>query len=178
LNKGKKNPQQPSPPPSSLPPNKIKFPSLSIFAVIFFLLGLIYSIMLIGVYITSSHQGLSCMTWPLCPNGFNPPPPKYFYEHVHRFLVLILTIILISFTFFCIKKIPYKNIKNKLIIASILLITQISLGWLVIFTKLHPIVVATHLSNAVALFGIILITLLSVYNEFKKEKKPSNINKN
>jgi heme A synthase len=178
LNKGKKNPQQPSPPPSSLPPNKIKFPSLSIFAVIFFLLGLIYSIMLIGVYITSSHQGLSCMTWPLCPNGFNPPPPKYFYEHVHRFLVLILTIILISFTFFCIKKIPYKNIKNKLIIASILLITQISLGWLVIFTKLHPIVVATHLSNAVALFGIILITLLSVYNEIKKEKKPSNINKN
>ena len=164
--------------PSSLPPNKIKFPGLSIFAVIFILLGLIYSIMLIGVYITSSHQGLSCMTWPLCPNGFNSPPPKYFYEHVHRFLVLILTIILISFTFFCIKKIPYKNIKNKLIIASILLITQISLGWLVIFTKLHPIVVATHLSNAVALFGIILITLLSVYNEFKKKKKPSNINKN
>jgi heme A synthase len=118
------------------------------------------------------------MTWPLCPNGFNSPPPKYFYEHVHRFLVLILTIILISFTFFCIKKIPYKNIKNKLIIASILLITQILLGWLVIFTKLHPIVVATHLSNAVALFGIILITLLSVYNEFKKENKPSNINKN
>jgi len=178
LNEGKKNQQQPPSPPSSPPPDKIKFPNLSIFAVIFILLGLIYSIMLIGVYITSSHQGLSCMTWPLCPNGFNSPPPKYFYEHVHRFLVLILTIILISFTFYSIKKIPYKNIKNKLIIASILLVTQISLGWLVIFTKLHPIVVATHLSTAVALFGIILITLLSVYNEFKKKKRPSNINKN
>ena len=178
MNEGKKNQQQPPPPPSSPPPNKIKFPSLSIFAVIFILLGLIYSIMLIGVYITSSHQGLSCMTWPLCPNGFNSPPPKYFYEHIHRFLVLILTIILISFTFYSIKKIPYKNIKNKLIIASILLITQISLGWLVIFTKLHPIVVATHLSTAVALFGIILITLLSVYNEFKEKEKTSNINKN
>jgi heme A synthase len=171
LNKGKKNQQQPPPPPpSSPPPNEIKFPSLSIFAVIFILLGLIYSIMLIGVYITSSHQGLSCLTWPLCPNGFNSPPPKYFYEHVHRFLVLLLTIILISFTFYSIKRISYKNIKNKLIIASILLITQISLGWLVIFTKLHPIIVASHLSTAVALFGIILITLLSVYNEFRKKE--------
>jgi heme A synthase len=172
LNKGKKNQQQPPPPPpSSPPPNEIKFPSLSIFAVIFILLGLIYSIMLIGVYITSSHQGLSCLTWPLCPNGFNSPPPKYFYEHVHRFLVLLLTIILISFTFYSIKRISYKNIKNKLIIASILLITQISLGWLVIFTKLHPIIVASHLSTAVALFGIILITLLSVYNEFRKKER-------
>jgi heme A synthase len=178
LNEGKKNQQQPPPPPSSPSSHGIKFPSLSIFAVIFTLLGLIYSIMLIGVYITSSHQGLSCMTWPLCPNGFDSPPPKYFYEHVHRFLVLILTIMLISFTFYSIKKIPYKNIRNKLVIASILLITQISLGWLVIFTKLHPIVVATHLSTAVALFGIILITLLSVYNEFKKKKRSIKINKN
>ncbi len=126
--------------------------------------------MLIGVYITSSHQGLSCLTWPLCPNGFDFPPPKYFYEHFHRFLVLIITISLFSFTTFSVKKISNKNIKIKLIIASILLGTQIILGWLVIFTKLNPIVVASHLSTAVALFGIILITLLSVHNELKKEK--------
>lgn len=126
--------------------------------------------MLIGVYITSSHQGLSCLTWPLCPNGFNFPSPKYFYEHFHRFLVLIITISLFSFTTFSVKKIPNKNVKIKLIIASILLGTQIILGWLVIFTKLNPIVVASHLSTAVALFGIILITLLSVHNELKKEK--------
>ncbi len=126
--------------------------------------------MLIGVYITSSHQGLSCLTWPLCPNGFDFPPPKYFYEHFHRFLVLIITISLFSFTTFSVKKISNKNIKIKLIIASILLDTQIILGWLVIFTKLNPIVVASHLSTAVALFGIILITLLSVHNELKKEK--------
>ncbi|MER5175119.1 MAG: COX15/CtaA family protein [Candidatus Nitrosocosmicus sp.] len=126
--------------------------------------------MLIGVYITSSHQGLSCLTWPLCPNGFNFPPPKYFYEHFHRFLVLIITISLFSFTAFSVRKISNKNIKIKLIIASILLSAQIILGWLVIFTRLNPIVVASHLSTAVALFGIILITLLSVQNELKKEK--------
>jgi cytochrome c oxidase assembly protein subunit 15 len=55
-------------------------------------------------------------------------------------------------------------------VASIILTTQIALGWLVINSRLHPIVVATHLSTAVALFGIILIALLSVHNEFRKEK--------
>jgi cytochrome c oxidase assembly protein subunit 15 len=45
------------------------------------------------------------------------------------------------------------------------------LGWLVIYSQLNPIVVASHLSTAVALFGIIFVTLLSVYNEIKKERE-------
>jgi heme A synthase len=148
----------------------VKFPSLSIFVAIFVILGLIYSVMLLGVYITSSHQGLSCLTWPMCPNGFNFPPPKYFYEHVHRFMVLILSIALFSFTAFAFKRLSNKNIRIKLSIASILLAAQIILGWLIIYSRLNPIVVASHLSNAVALFGITLVTLLSIYNEIKKEK--------
>ena len=148
----------------------VKFPSNSIFIVLFAILGLIFSVMLVGVFITSSHQGLSCLTWPLCPNGFDFPPPKYLYEHLHRSLIFVLAIILFSFTFFSLKKIQNKKFLTKLIIASIILTTQIALGWLVINSRLHPIVVATHLSTAVALFGIILIALLSVYSELRKEK--------
>jgi cytochrome c oxidase assembly protein subunit 15 len=146
----------------------IRFPSFPVFVVIFVILGLIYSLMLIGVYITSSHQGLSCLTWPLCPNGFDFPPPKYFIEHVHRSLVLILAIVLFSFTFLSFKMISNKGIKIKMILASSLLTIQIILGWLVIYSKLNPVVVASHLSTAVALFGIVFVTLLSIYNELKK----------
>jgi heme A synthase len=148
----------------------IKFPSNSIFIVLFAILGLIFSVMLVGVFITASHQGLSCLTWPLCPNGFDLPPPKYLYEHLHRSLIFVLAITLFSFTFFSLKKIQNKKFLTKLIVASIILSTQLALGWLVINSRLHPIVVATHLSTAVALFGIILIALLSVHNEFRKEK--------
>lgn len=148
----------------------IKFPSFPIFTIIFAILGLIYSLMLIGVYITSSHQGLSCLTWPLCPNGFDFPPPKYFFEHVHRSLVLILSIVLFSFTIVSIKMISNKGIRIKMILASSLLIIQIILGWLVIYSKLNPIVVASHLSTAVALFGMVFVSLLSVYKELKREK--------
>lgn len=148
----------------------IKFPSFPIFTIIFAILGLIYSLMLIGVYITSSHEGLSCLTWPLCPNGFDFPPPKYFFEHVHRSLVLILSIVLFSFTIVSIKMISNKGIRIKMILASSLLTIQIILGWLVIYSKLNPIVVASHLSTAVALFGMVFVSLLSVYKELKREK--------
>ncbi|MGN6350471.1 MAG: COX15/CtaA family protein [Candidatus Nitrosocosmicus sp.] len=131
--------------------------------------------MLIGVYITSSHQGLSCLTWPLCPNGFDYPPPKYFFEHVHRSIVLILAVTLFSFTIYSVKTLSNKGIKLKLILASVILSVQIILGWFVIYTQLNPIVVASHLSTAVALFGIIFVTLLSVYNEIKKEKLKEKI---
>ncbi|MGN6628825.1 MAG: COX15/CtaA family protein [Candidatus Nitrosocosmicus sp.] len=150
--------------------NQIKFPRFSFFTILFVILGLIYSLMLIGVYITSSHQGLSCLTWPLCPNGFDYPPPKYFFEHVHRSIVLILAVTLFSFTIYSVKTLSNKGIKLKLILASVILSVQIILGWFVIYTQLNPIVVASHLSTAVALFGIIFVTLLSVYNEIKKEK--------
>ncbi|MGN6559905.1 MAG: COX15/CtaA family protein [Candidatus Nitrosocosmicus sp.] len=153
----------------------MKFPRFSFFTILFVILGLIYSLMLIGVYITSSHQGLSCLTWPLCPNGFDFPPPKYFFEHVHRSIVLILAVTLFSFTIYSVKTLSNKGIKLKLILASVILSVQIILGWFVIYTQLNPIVVASHLSTAVALFGIIFVTMLSVYNENKKEKVKEKI---
>jgi len=127
--------------------------------------------MLIGVYISSSHQGLSCLTWPTCPNGFDFPPPKFFYEHIHRTLVFILAIVLYSFTIYSIVKTNIKSLKIKLVVASVLLTTQIILGWVMIVTKLNPIVVASHLSTAVALFGIILVTLISLYKGMKANKE-------
>ncbi|MBA3285654.1 MAG: COX15/CtaA family protein [Nitrosopumilus sp.] len=138
--------------------------------VILVLLGLIFSLMMLGVYLSSVGQGLSCLTWPTCPNGFNFPPQEYLLEHFHRSMVLVVAIFLYSFTAFSFLRIGNKNFKVKLIIASVLLTTQIILGWVMILTKLNPIVVASHLSTAVALFGILLVTLLSVYNELQNNK--------
>lgn len=52
-------------------------------------LSSVYAVMLIGVYITASHQGLSCPEWPLCPSGFEFPAGKYFFEVLHRLLAVI-----------------------------------------------------------------------------------------
>ena len=143
------------------------FPSKSLFVVTFIILSLTFSIMIVGVYLSSIHQGYSCKTWPLCPNGFGFPPKEYFYEHFHRFLGLILALSLFSFTAFSVVKLRNRNFSIKLSIASTLLASQIILGWAVIATKLQPIVVASHLSTGIALFGILVVTLISLQHKMK-----------
>ena len=85
-------------------------------------------------------------------------------------MVLVVALFLYSFTAFSFLRIGNKKFKVKLIIASVLLTTQIILGWVMILTKLNPIVVASHLSTAVALFGVLVVTLLSVHNELQNKK--------
>jgi cytochrome c oxidase assembly protein subunit 15 len=122
---------------------------------------LIYSVMLLGIYITASHQGLSCPGWPLCPNGFNFPPPKYFFEHVHRSMAIVAACVIFTTMFYAIKR--TKNVRKTAIAASIVVLIQILLGMIVVNSKLEALLVATHLSTGVILFAMILVTFLSSY---------------
>lgn len=130
-------------------------------------LVLLYGVMLIGVYISASNLGLSCTEWPLCPNGFDFPSPKYFFEHYHRVLVIITGIFIYVTTAYAIKK--ARNIQKYAIVSSIIISFQILLGMLVVNTKLQPLLVAMHLSTGVLLFAMILMTFLSAFK--LKEKK-------
>src|ERR671938_59089 len=127
----------------------------------FISLALIYGVMLLGIYITASHQGLSCTGWPLCPNGFNFPPPKYFFEHVHRVLVVITAGVIFTPSFYSVKK--AKNVRTTAVAAGIIISVQIFLGVLVINNRLEALLVATHLSTGVLLFAMTLMTFLSSY---------------
>src|ERR671938_1953087 len=108
-------------------------------------LVLLYSVMLIGVYISASNKGLFCTEWPLCPNGFDFPSPKYFFEHYHRVLVIITAIFIYTNAVYAIKT---RVETQKYSIASGIIISfQILLGMLVVQTKLQPLIVALHLST-------------------------------
>ena len=132
-------------------------------------LVLLYSVMLIGVYISASNLGLFCTDWPLCPNGFNFPSPKYFFEHYHRVLVIITGVFIYTTAMYAIKK--ARSIRKYAIASSIIISFQILLGMLVVNTKLQPLLVAMHLSTGVLLFAMILMTFLSAY-KIKEKKFP------
>jgi cytochrome c oxidase assembly protein subunit 15 len=125
--------------------------------------------MLIGIYITASHQGLSCPDWPLCPNGFNFPPPKYFFEHVHRVLVVITAGVIFTSAFYSVKK--AKNVRTTAVAAGIIISVQIFLGVLVINNRLEALLVATHLSTGVLLFAMTLMTFLLSYRLANRNSK-------
>jgi cytochrome c oxidase assembly protein subunit 15 len=117
--------------------------------------------MLIGVYITSSHQGLSCSEWPLCPNGFGLPSEKYFFEHYHRVMVVITAGLIFATAAYSFKK--FKPARKTAIIAAIVVSVQIIFGMLVVTTDLEPFLVATHLSTGILLFAMTLLTFLASY---------------
>jgi heme A synthase len=132
-------------------------------------LTLIYSLMLIGIYITASHQGLSCSGWPLCPNGFNFPPEKYFFEHFHRLIAIITAVSIVANAIYATKK--AKGLRKITIIASVIIAIQIIEGLLIVSSKLEPLLVAAHLSTAVTLFAAMLMTFLFAYKLMTKPNK-------
>ena len=130
-------------------------------------LSLIYSTMLIGVYISSLNREVACPDWPLCPNGFAFPPEKFFYEHFHR-LVAIVAAIFTGVALIFIRKSLWKLNKLIVIIVTSLIIAQIIMGIFVISSKLNSVIVAVHLSTAVTIFSLIFVLLRESYLEIKK----------
>lgn len=124
-------------------------------------LALLFSVMMLGVYISASHQGLSCPDWPLCPNGFDLPSEKYFFEHVHRMMVVITASLIFSTAAYSARKI--KPARKTAIIAAIVVCVQIVFGMLVVTARLEPLLAATHLSTGILLFSMVLMTFLTAY---------------
>lgn len=129
-------------------------------------LAMLYSVMLLGVYITSSHQGLSCTDWPLCPNGFGLPSEKHFFEHYHRVMVIITAGLIYANAAYAAKN--ARPARKTAIMAAIVVSVQIVLGMLVVNTKLEPLLVATHLSIGILLFAMTLMTFLASYRLARK----------
>ena len=121
-------------------------------------LALIYGVMLLGIYITASHQGLSCPGWPLCPNGFGLPEGRYLTEYIHRLLAVVTA----SLVYATAIVVPCSLRKAKIasIIAAIVISVQLIIGYFTVTTALYPLIVATHLSSGITVFAFGLITFL------------------
>jgi cytochrome c oxidase assembly protein subunit 15 len=129
----------------------------------------LYSLMFIGGYVSSAGLGLSCPEWPLCPNGVLPDA-KYFIEWTHRLAaVTTATLVIATAVATWINKNAGRKIKFTSTFAAILVVTQITLGAIVINLKLHAVLVAVHLGVGILLFAMVLLTALFA---FKIAKKP------
>lgn len=126
-------------------------------------LVVLYSLMFIGGYVSAAGLGLTCPEWPLCPNGLLPDD-QYLIEWIHRFVaattgaLVIATAVGSWFT-----KNSDKKIKLTATLAAIFVITQITLGALVIDLKLHALLVSIHLGIGILLFAMVLLTTLFAF---------------
>ena len=131
-------------------------------------LVILYSLMFVGGYISAAGLGLTCPEWPLCPNGIMPDD-KYFIEWVHRLVAATTGVLILATTIGAwINKDAGRKIKFTSAFASALVVTQITLGAIVIDTKLHAVLVAIHLGIGILLFAMTLLTVLFAFRIGKK----------
>lgn len=119
--------------------------------------------MFIGGYVSAAGLGLTCPEWPLCPDGVMPSE-EYLIEWFHR-LVAATTGALVIATMVAslINKNADRKIKITSSLATVFVITQITLGALVIDMKLHAVLVAIHLGIGILLFSMVLLTTLFAF---------------
>ncbi|CAE6487948.1 MAG: COX15/CtaA family protein [Candidatus Nitrosotenuis sp.] len=130
-------------------------------------LVVLYSLMFIGGYVSASGLGLSCPDWPLCPNGFLPDE-EFFIEWVHRFIAATTGALIVATTIgVWLNKNSDVKIKITSTLASVFVVTQITLGALVIDTKLHAVLVAIHLGIGILLFAMTLLTTIFAFRMAK-----------
>ncbi|NQV39846.1 MAG: COX15/CtaA family protein [Nitrosopumilus sp.] len=130
----------------------------------------LYSLMFIGGYISAAGLGLTCPEWPLCPNGVMPSE-EYLIEWIHRTTAATTGVLVIStMVASLINKNADLKIKITSSLATVLVITQITLGALVIDTKLHAVLVAIHLGIGIWLFAMVLLTVLFAFRIAKFSK--------
>ena len=123
----------------------------------------LYSLMFVGGYISAAGLGLTCPEWPLCPNGVMPND-EYFLEWIHRTVAATTGLLILATTIgVWINKDAGRKIKFTSGFASALVVTQITLGALVIDTQLHSVLVAVHLGIGILLFAMTLLTVLFAF---------------
>ena len=126
--------------------------------------------MFIGGYISAAGLGLTCPEWPLCPNGIMPSE-EYLVEWVHRTTAATTgALVIATMIASLINKNADLKIKITSSLATGLVITQITLGALVIDTKLHAVLVAIHLGIGIWLFAMVLLTVLFAFRISKSSK--------
>lgn len=124
---------------------------------------ILYSLMFIGGYVSAAGLGLTCPDWPLCPSGIFPSE-EFLIEWVHRAVAATAGALIIAtaVSSWFVKN-SNKYIKLTGTLGAVFVVTQITLGALVIDLKLHALLVAIHLGIGILLFAMVLLTTLFAF---------------
>jgi heme A synthase len=137
-------------------------------------LFIVFALIFIGGYVSSSGVGLSCPDWPLCPAGL-VPMKEFIIEYFHRTVAATSGIMVFTTMYFTLRsKETSKSTKIASMIAAGLVVGQIILGAIVIVEKLHALLVTMHLGMGLILFIMILTVFLDA-KEISKKNSPNKL---
>jgi len=138
-------------------------------------LCILFGLIFMGGYVSSSNVGLSCPKWPLCPKGL-VPASEFLIEYIHRSIAATTGLLVFLNMIFILKaKSALKSTKIFSIIAACAVFGQIFLGGVVITEKLHALLVTGHLGLGLILYSsLIFVAVHTFYTNSKKKSLSSS----
>jgi heme A synthase len=140
-------------------------------------LCVLFGLMTLGGYVSSSGVGLSCPHWPLCPHGLIPSY-EFLIEYIHRTTAASTGLLVFLTMIFVLRgKHSLKSTKMFSIIAAAAVVGQITLGAIVINEKLHADLVTAHLGLGLVLYSSMIYVVINIYYTNLKLKSALNPSK-
>jgi len=127
-----------------------------------------YVLILIGGYVTTSNSGLGCgESWPLCRGAIFPNlnDPAQVIEFTHRIFNFVVAFFVVGTTVLAWTR--YRQERNIVLFSTASfagLFAQVILGMVTVTSALNPIVSAAHLGLASAVFAVVVINAVMVWN--------------
>lgn len=140
-------------------------------------LCVLFSLMTLGGYVSSSGVGLSCPQWPLCPQGL-VPSYEFIIEYIHRTLAATTgLVVFLTMAFVLRGRNSLKSTKIFSVLAAAAVVGQITLGAIVINEKLHADLVTAHLALGLILFSSMIYVVINIFytNQKLKSQNPANL---
>jgi len=126
-------------------------------------LCVLFGLMTLGGYVSSSGVGLSCPNWPLCPHGLIPSY-EFLIEYIHRTTAASTGLLVFLTMIFVLRgKHSLKSTKMFSIIAAAAVVGQITLGAIVINEKLHADLVTAHLGLGLVLYSSMIYVVINIF---------------
>src|SRR6476646_11961667 len=139
-------------------------------------LCVLFGLIFMGGYVSSSNVGLSCPKWPLCPKGL-VPSSEFIIEYIHRSIAATTGLLVLLNMIFILKaKSAQKSTKIFSIIAACAVFGQIFLGGVVITEKLHALLVTAHLGLGLVLYSSLIFVVINTFYTNNKLKLSSLTN--
>ena len=134
-------------------------------ALSFVSLGLVFTVIIIGAFLSARGEGLLCSDWPLCPTGFSlSPEGEYFTEYIHRIIASITAVSVYVTACYSIKR--FVKARRPATVVAVAVSIQIAIGMLVVLSELQPIIVAIHTGVGVLSLAFALLTFILSYPVF------------
>ena len=137
-------------------------------------LCVLFGLMTLGGYVSSSGVGLSCPHWPLCPHGLIPSY-EFLIEYIHRTTAASTGLLVFLTMIFVLRgKHSLKSTKMFSVIAAAAVVGQITLGAIVINEKLHADLVTAHLGLGLVLYSSMIYVVINIfYTNLKLKSSPN-----